>query len=251
MKAVMVLMFLLPAGIAQAAAPFCVVSNAGSQCYYYDLNSCQQAARTMQGLCTGNVQQNPSPTPTQTIQPRNSPAVQQMQLPDYFEAARKGEEAGMQRRQAREQSELNRLQQQALRQQIAQRDSSANAEPDGKALGQIVVSSPALHHACELAQILRGPAAMRLTEDEGLQGFACVVYAHGAYATAISTTGFASPDKSMSFCTPRTGTSAQSLVDALVAAGTQNKALLEPDMDALALLLAAFVSLSSCPGTLR
>lgn len=250
MKAIIALMFVFAAGAAQAAAPFCVVSNAGSQCYYYDLNSCQQAARTMQGLCTANVQQNPSPPPIQ-VQPRNPSAVQQMQLPDFFEAARKGEEAGIQRRQAREQSELNRLQQQALRQQIAQREASVTPEPDGKALGQIVESSSALHHACGLAQALTGPAGMKLTEDEGMQGFACLMYAQGAYAVAVSTSGFSSPDKSMQFCTPRAGTNAFSLVDALVSAGDQSEPLLAPSMQAQSLLIAAFALLSSCPPTLR
>lgn len=48
------------------AAPFCVVSSSGQQCFYYDYPSCQQAAETARGACVanGNEQQQRSQSST-------------------------------------------------------------------------------------------------------------------------------------------------------------------------------------------
>jgi hypothetical protein len=35
-------------------APFCVVAGFGWQCWYYDANSCQQAAAAARGMCVVN-----------------------------------------------------------------------------------------------------------------------------------------------------------------------------------------------------
>ncbi|MEP6906705.1 MAG: hypothetical protein ABI858_01805 [Pseudoxanthomonas sp.] len=236
-------------GSALAQAPFCVVTSGVTNCFYYDVQSCQQAARSMNGLCSAN----PQAGQPRASQPAPQPSVVAPIYFDTAEAGRKGYEAGVQRRQAQEQSELNRLQQQVLRQQIAQREvaASADADPDGKALAQIAVTAKALHHACGLSQALGSPAGMKLTEDEALQGFACTVFAQGAYATAVAASGFSSPDKSISFCSPRDGGNGRTLVDAIVAAGNQNPGLLAPEMSSGSLLIYALASLSSCQPTLH
>lgn len=43
------------------AAPFCAVFSYGKQCYYYDINSCRQAAGT-QGACVVNEEESKQPT---------------------------------------------------------------------------------------------------------------------------------------------------------------------------------------------
>ncbi|HEU0189511.1 MAG TPA: hypothetical protein VFQ97_05885 [Gallionella sp.] len=43
------------------AAPFCAVFSYGKQCYYYDINSCRQAAGT-QGACVVNEEEAKQPT---------------------------------------------------------------------------------------------------------------------------------------------------------------------------------------------
>lgn len=48
---------------ASLAAPFCVVSASGTQCFYYDAPSCQQAAQSQRGACVVNQQE------TQPMQP--------------------------------------------------------------------------------------------------------------------------------------------------------------------------------------
>lgn len=45
------------------AAPFCVVASFGTQCYYYDAESCQRAAASARGACVINqeeAQQRPA-----------------------------------------------------------------------------------------------------------------------------------------------------------------------------------------------
>lgn len=44
----------LTTGQAYADAPFCVVTGAGKQCYYYDAQSCYQAAESANGACVPN-----------------------------------------------------------------------------------------------------------------------------------------------------------------------------------------------------
>jgi hypothetical protein len=44
------------------AAPFCVVTGTGSNCWYYDAPSCQQAAASQRGACVIN-QQEAQPAP--------------------------------------------------------------------------------------------------------------------------------------------------------------------------------------------
>jgi hypothetical protein len=57
------LALLAPAAAWAQNAPFCVVSGAGTQCYYWNAPSCQSAARSMQGICVVNQQQQQSPQP--------------------------------------------------------------------------------------------------------------------------------------------------------------------------------------------
>ena len=68
------LTLLLPLAAPAQQAPFCVFSGAGSQCYYYNLQACQSAARTLQGMCAPNQAQAPqrygAPVQPVTVQPQ-------------------------------------------------------------------------------------------------------------------------------------------------------------------------------------
>jgi len=44
------------------AAPFCVVTSYGENCWYYDANSCRQAASSTNGACVINNQQAQAPS---------------------------------------------------------------------------------------------------------------------------------------------------------------------------------------------
>ena len=44
------------------AAPFCVVTGSGSQCYYYDEPSCERAAATARGACIINQKETKPPS---------------------------------------------------------------------------------------------------------------------------------------------------------------------------------------------
>ena len=52
---------LVGSSIVSEAAPFCAVFSFGRQCYYYDMNSCQQAAGT-QGACVINQDEAKAPS---------------------------------------------------------------------------------------------------------------------------------------------------------------------------------------------
>lgn len=68
------LFFAVPA--AQASAPFCVVSQFGSQqCFYYSLDLCRGAARSSGGMCTANTK------PARTPRPPSPPPVQRIPTP--------------------------------------------------------------------------------------------------------------------------------------------------------------------------
>lgn len=107
MKRLLLSMMLFP-GIAAANAPFCMVSGAGgSQCHYWDLNSCRQAAASVDGLCTANPQAMQPAQQVQPIQQQQRPVYQQPQLvlPDYAGEYRRSVEAGQRARQSREEHE--------------------------------------------------------------------------------------------------------------------------------------------------
>ncbi len=50
----------LTAGVA-TAAPFCVVTGAGKQCFYYDEPSCERAATSLRGACVVNNEEVKAP----------------------------------------------------------------------------------------------------------------------------------------------------------------------------------------------
>lgn len=102
--ALLALLFVPTLAFAQGA-PFCVASGAGTQCMYYDLGSCQSAARTFQGMCVANQQQ---PAPQLAPQPRveyNPPVAPVMRSPNIMGGFMAGAAAGQAARQSREEYE--------------------------------------------------------------------------------------------------------------------------------------------------
>lgn len=82
---------LLPvSAFANGTAPFCVYSSGDPQCYYYTTQSCQSAARSLNGMCGPNTQQQPS-----QAQP-----VQQTSVMDIYKQSMGGIQASRRARQA-------------------------------------------------------------------------------------------------------------------------------------------------------
>ena len=71
-------------------APFCVFRTGLQQCFYYSVESCQSAARTLGGMCSPNQNQD------------KQPAAVQLQHPDFVGAMREGQERGARERRAQE-----------------------------------------------------------------------------------------------------------------------------------------------------
>lgn len=101
MKALIFSLALIPApAFALGDAPFCIYSNDGlQQCYYYSIDACQQAVRSLGGMCAPNNQPQKQLTPIIAPQP-----IQQMQQPDIVGAMRRGYEFGVQQRMEKESS---------------------------------------------------------------------------------------------------------------------------------------------------
>jgi hypothetical protein len=57
-----VVIFLLMAASQAIAAPFCVITNAGTYCDYYDTVSCQRAAIQWRGVCVVNPKEVQAPS---------------------------------------------------------------------------------------------------------------------------------------------------------------------------------------------
>ena len=80
------LLFISGSAIAAGPAPFCVYGNMATQCYYYDVQSCQNAARSLGGMCV------PS-SALQDAQGYQRPA-QGVRSADLFTAGQEGAQAG-------------------------------------------------------------------------------------------------------------------------------------------------------------
>ena len=61
MKNIIALLILASTTNTAFAAPYCAVLSSGRQCYYYDFNSCQQAAGS-QGACVINQEEAKAPS---------------------------------------------------------------------------------------------------------------------------------------------------------------------------------------------
>lgn len=136
MKRLLLAMMLAP-GIAAANAPFCMVSGGGgAQCHYWDLNSCRQAAASVDGLCTANPQAMQPAQQVQPVQQPQRPVYQQPQFvqPDYAGEYRRSLEAGQRARQSREEHEA-RMRVLAAQEAVyrAQAAAAATQQPPPKA----------------------------------------------------------------------------------------------------------------------
>lgn len=89
-----------PAAVAQVQAPFCLVSNSGfASCFYYSIDACRQAASSMGGMCSANIQP-PSPSPyQQPVQPV------QIQTPDIAGSFQRGQALGAEQRRFQQEHE--------------------------------------------------------------------------------------------------------------------------------------------------
>lgn len=63
MKKLFTASLLLFSPLVSANAPFCLVTVGFTNCIYYSVSACQQAARFSQGMCAANVQQQQQPPP--------------------------------------------------------------------------------------------------------------------------------------------------------------------------------------------
>jgi hypothetical protein len=109
------------------AAPFCVVSATGRQCYYYTLSECQRAARQVDGGCVANTEAPPSNSPAQSYSPTPAPQYPSAEVTrpyaDVAGSFQRGVEASRQRQYEEERRALElermRLENERLRQSSA------------------------------------------------------------------------------------------------------------------------------------
>ncbi len=94
-----ILMLVVGSVAAAGDAPFCVYSGGGTQCFYYNVQSCQSAAQSLNGMCAPNNQSQ-----------RNSPQQTQLQYPDIAGSMQRGYAAGQEARLRRAQIENAELQ---------------------------------------------------------------------------------------------------------------------------------------------
>lgn len=59
----------LPMTAIAGEAPFCVVAGWGTQCHYYDVNLCRQAAASSRGMCVANQAAQSQRPAIPTVQP--------------------------------------------------------------------------------------------------------------------------------------------------------------------------------------
>ena len=101
-------------------APFCVVTDLNTQCFYYTLSTCQQAARGVSGMCTANPQGQASSHAPYDI----SRAIQH---PDIVGSAIRAGEDGTRQRQAEEEHQATMS---LIETQIRSRQQAAHAKQE-------------------------------------------------------------------------------------------------------------------------
>ncbi|MCI4567568.1 Rap1a/Tai family immunity protein [Lysobacter sp. CFH 32150] len=133
----LILALLSGPAVAQMAAPFCVYSSGPPQCFYFDVQSCQTAARSLGGMCGPN---NQAPAPAQI---RAQPVTPQIQHPDIAGSFQRGMAEGQRQRIEREEHQarmaLLEAQAQAARSQTSEAIVPPTAQPE-RYVG--VVSAP-------------------------------------------------------------------------------------------------------------
>lgn len=117
------LLLLAQPAVATGDAPFCIYSGAApAQCFYYSVDSCQSAARTLGGMCSPN-----------QVQARQAPATTtDLHRPNILGALQEGQERGARERRAQEEHVAR------LRLLKAQAAATAPAEP-----------APVVTYACQ------------------------------------------------------------------------------------------------------
>lgn len=87
-------------------APFCLVSNTGQQqCFYYSLDACRSAARTLGGMCAAQIQQQPQ-VQIQPIQQQPTPQLQHYNpAGEYWRNLSEAQQKAQQQRRDRERHE--------------------------------------------------------------------------------------------------------------------------------------------------
>lgn len=93
-----ILMIVSPAALAGGNAPLCVFSGAtGAQCTYYDMQSCQSAARTFQGMCAPNQQAQQQTQPAPATPAFDRTPLPTLELPNLYETWSRAREDGSRR----------------------------------------------------------------------------------------------------------------------------------------------------------
>lgn len=115
------------------AAPFCLVSAYGRNCAYYSLSSCQQAARSLDGGCVANTEQESQPPAVVRAPPQTDGRA----YGDVAGSFQQGVEAGQRRRYEQDSRELElerqRLENDRLRQTMAPAPPKPDEQPAGLA----------------------------------------------------------------------------------------------------------------------
>ena len=136
-------------------------------------------------------------------------------------------------------------------QALAAEEIAAVGDANGRDWGEAVTTGAALSRACGYAQVLRGPAAEKLNNEEAMLAMICATYAQGVLTAASLAGSFSSPDGSIRFCSPKAGTTAGTLGDAIVASARSAPDLVADRKGTEGVLLLALASVSSCPPEAR
>lgn len=249
MNKISIVLFLYLATGSAIAGPFCVVYSGGQLCNYFDVSSCQSAARSMQGVCAPNSQpsQMPQIVPSQP-QRQLAPAPVQPIYPDYAGSMMRGIEAGQKSRLRKAEIEQRELQNKILQQQL---DAKSQVAPSDQITQSIesddlkgVGNARDLYIACQYAQ---EPKASNYPLTKSFQAIQCMQFARGAFATAMLSKGFSSPDGEVEFCGPRKGSTASDLIDAIVSTGKRSPETIEPGFRIESFIVIALSKISDCP----
>ncbi len=148
----LILSILAAPALASGGAPFCVFSSGAAQCFYYDVQSCQRAAQTINGLCGANNTPASQPQLIQ-IQPvqQQQPQVRITPMMGYDYAMRgveEGRRRGMEQREAEARIALLEAQTEALQQQaIAPQNQAPITTQEGTTLYRCPRNDGSLYYA--------------------------------------------------------------------------------------------------------
>lgn len=126
--------------LASGDGPFCVYSSGGlASCFYYTIDSCRMAAKSLNGMCAPNnttqIQQAPQPQHRQPATPQPSIMGMMQSIQVQGDA---GRQRGMEQREFEARMALMRAQQEQAQAEAAAAAQRTQSEGDGVALWDAV-----------------------------------------------------------------------------------------------------------------